>query len=243
MKKLICGGLVGLMTLGAFAAANDVLISFSTPGQDKYRDGTTVLDGECYALVWTATGKTFGGVNADGTCGEGSEIVLLAPLAKNGKCPPVVFEIDIDVYNTRNYAAGSFGVYLLDTRVKTEGGVGLAAIKDGVPQVVNNYSTASAAKSGVGGQGNTLAAVAAVDASVAVATEVADPKISSFKIENGKVVITVNGMSDAATYKVLTGTGITGLWNAVDAKAQGDTFKFDSPENGQFFKISGEKNF
>ena len=40
-----------LLCAGAFAAQNDALVSFSTPGPDKYADGTTVLDGEYYAIV------------------------------------------------------------------------------------------------------------------------------------------------------------------------------------------------
>ena len=109
MKKLLSIG-CAVMAMGAFAAADDVLISFSTPGQDKYADGNPVLDGECYALVWTK-GAQFGGINTDGTCvNAGDAIVLLAPLAKNGKCPPVVFEIDSAVYAEKKYAEGKFGV-------------------------------------------------------------------------------------------------------------------------------------
>ena len=61
MKKTMMMGLVLAGALGAFAGVDNVAITFSTPGPDAYRDGRTVLDGECYALVWTPTGASFGG--------------------------------------------------------------------------------------------------------------------------------------------------------------------------------------
>ena len=83
MKKI-------LFVFGAFALAFaataelDTLITFSTKGPDTYLDGKTVMDGECYALVWTKTGSTFAGLNADGTCvdPENNALVLAAPIAK-----------------------------------------------------------------------------------------------------------------------------------------------------------------
>ena len=41
--------------------------SSSATGVSLFADGTTVLDGECYALVWTADGATFGGIAAEVT--------------------------------------------------------------------------------------------------------------------------------------------------------------------------------
>ena len=116
MKKLMTMiGAVGL-AFAATAAMDDALLTFSTVGPDKYSDGTTVLDGECYALVWTKTGATFGGIAADGTAvAETDKIVLVAPVAKGGKCPKVVFEVDADDM-AKKYKGGSWSVLLLDTR-------------------------------------------------------------------------------------------------------------------------------
>ena len=50
MKKTMMMGVVLAGALSAFAGLDNVAITFSTPGPDKYRDGRTVLDGECYAL-------------------------------------------------------------------------------------------------------------------------------------------------------------------------------------------------
>ena len=93
MKKTAIIFTVAALCGAAFAAQNDALVSFSTKGPDAYADGTTVLDGECYALVWLQNGASGLTVAADGTA-TGGEIVLAAPIAKGGRYPSVVFEVD-----------------------------------------------------------------------------------------------------------------------------------------------------
>ncbi len=114
MKKNMLSMLAAMAATAAFAAANDVLVTFSTPGPDRYADGKPVMDGECYALCWS---KNFDGfaINSDGTA-TGGEVVLFAPLAKAGCCPKVVFEVDADKFDAKGYANGKWAVYLLDTR-------------------------------------------------------------------------------------------------------------------------------
>ena len=199
MKKLMTMiGAVGL-AFAATAAMDDALLTFSTVGPDKYSDGTTVLDGECYALVWTADGATFGGIAADGTAvAETDEIVLLAPVAKDGHCPDVLFQIPAAQVDK----GGTFGVYLLDTRVKAEDGTvapaGLNAA--GKLTLVNGYGLAteatkvakatsggakSVAEKGTSGQ---------VVAAGAAAPKVDQPKITSIKIEGDYVRLTVQNL-------------------------------------------------
>ena len=50
MKKLLFTMVVAAFG-AAFGAANDTILVFSTKGPDTYADGTSVLDGERYALV------------------------------------------------------------------------------------------------------------------------------------------------------------------------------------------------
>ena len=57
MKKTIAA-ICAFASAVAVAGMNDLLISFSTPGPDKYADGSEVQVGECYSLV---------GTKADGT--------------------------------------------------------------------------------------------------------------------------------------------------------------------------------
>ena len=199
MKKLMTMiGAVGL-AFAATAAMDDALLTFSTVGPDKYSDGTTVLDGECYALVRTAEGATFGGIAADGTAVvETDEIVLVAPLAVGGHCPDVLFQIPAEQVDK----GGTFGVYLLDTRVKAEDGtVAPAGLKaNGKPALVNGYGLATeatkvakatsggakaVAEKGTGGQ-----AVAAG----AAAPKVQQPKITSIQIQGDFVKLTVQNL-------------------------------------------------
>ena len=63
MKKILIAASAIASAL-ALTAAEYASVSFQTTGPDKYADGETVLDGECYALVWTADG-VFEGLNVD----------------------------------------------------------------------------------------------------------------------------------------------------------------------------------
>ena len=118
MKKLL---MMVAMAVGVTVSAdsqNDKLISFSTSGTSYYQDGLTkIVDNECFALVWTKDGSTFGGFNADGTLkdGENNKLVRVVNFAKDGHCPPITFVIPADEVEGI-YAGGSFAVYLLDTR-------------------------------------------------------------------------------------------------------------------------------
>ena len=62
----------------AFGSMQDKLARFSTPGPDRYADGSIVQDGECYALVWSPAGTAFAGFNADGTPVSSRDRVVLA---------------------------------------------------------------------------------------------------------------------------------------------------------------------
>lgn len=242
MKKLLfsVAAVAGLASMGAM---NDALLTFSTQGPDKYADGTTVLDGECYALVWTADGN-FDGIKADGApVDPADEIVLVAPLAKNGACPNVLFQIDAKKADA--LAGGSYGVYLLDTRIKTDdGSVVLADLKDGKPGAANGsavVSDAASAKSSE--QGSLAVAATAVGGASVTAESIIDvPKITGIKVDGATIKVTVAGMSPVATYKVVAGEKPGEIKTQLDAKAKGDTFEFAKPE-GQFFKVIGVRNF
>ena len=98
MKKPM--GMVSALAMAsaaAFGGISDRVVVFSTPGPDRYADGSKVLDGECYALVWSPVGEVFGGFNADGTAVNAADRVVLAgALAKNGKCMEAIFQVPED---------------------------------------------------------------------------------------------------------------------------------------------------
>ncbi|MBR0506879.1 MAG: hypothetical protein IJJ84_15875 [Kiritimatiellae bacterium] len=227
-KLMTMIGVAGL-AFAATAAIDDALLAFSTVGPDKYADGTTVLDGECYALVWTANGATFGGIAADGTpVAETDKIVLLAPVAKGGRCPNVLFQIDSAKLDGE-LKDGTFGVYLLDTRVAADGAVKPAGVKNGKLSLVNGYGlTTKPTKVGKASAGGATTAQEkeseggqAVAAGAAAPKDLPQPKITSIKIEGDYVKLTVQNLP--GFMRVSSGAGISaddtqGAAQATDGK-------------------------
>lgn len=232
----------------AFGAANDTVISFSTPGIDSYADGSRVLPGESYALVWTAKGSTFGGLSADcQPISENDKLVMVAPLAKRGRCPVTVVEIDAN--DAKQYENGTFSLYLLDTRTKGANGVvALASYVNGLPQVVNSVGATDATKDfaavdGVAGQINAGAAVKL--GAVGVYTQVDAPQITAIEIKGAQIRIRVKGMSDVANYFVVPGNAPGNFAPAMDATPDAEGFTFEKPEDqdATFFKVIGVRKF
>ena len=119
----------------AFAGMEDMVLRFSTPGLDRYADGTVVMDGECYALVWSPKGTAFSGFNADGTAVSAADrVVLAAPLAENGKCRAALFQVPAEEY--AELKGGEWAVCLVDTRMAN--GVP-AGVQDSKPLRVNRW--------------------------------------------------------------------------------------------------------
>ena len=138
-KHLISTIFSVIAPLAVLAATEDFpgdrLVSFSSPGPDRYADGTIVPDGECYALVWSPAGKTFSGFNADGTASSSSDRVVLAgALAQNGRCRDSIFQVPEATYAALE--GGTWAVCLVDTRRLN--GVP-AGVKDGKPVRVNRW--------------------------------------------------------------------------------------------------------
>ncbi len=135
-----CGVAAALLALllspfRASAALDDMVLTFSTPGIDRYADGRRVVDGECYALVWSPAGKAFSGFNADGTAASPQDcVVLAAPLAQNGRCPETIFQIPAEEY--AELQNGSWTVCLVDTRRANGVPAGAA---NGLPKRVNRW--------------------------------------------------------------------------------------------------------
>ena len=106
MNKTEFSALTVILAGAAFAAANEKLVMFSTKGTDTYADGSTVLDKECYALVWDTDSEPFS-VAVDGTT-TGGDIVLYAPFAIDGHCPKVLFEVDSALVASKYTTGGSW---------------------------------------------------------------------------------------------------------------------------------------
>ena len=225
MKTQILTMVAALAAGAALAAANDVVVTFSTPGPDRYADGATVRDGERYALCWS---QDFGGfrINSDGTA-EGGSIVLSAPVAKGGRCPTVVFEVDA-AYAAANFPGGEWAVYLLDTRdfgaarINTSGCVGKATVATGmVGSLVGGETTTSVVAGGV---------------------EVPRPEVTGIKVVDGMVYVTVKGTVPFLAYGLTEGAAPDAVDTAVEGSQPGladeeITLVTPAKEGAAFFKV------
>ena len=237
MKKTLMAGLVGLLATAAFAGKDNVVVTFYTTGPDTYADGSKVVDGETYALVWTPTGSEFAGFNADGTAIAPSKVALKAPVAKDGKCPIVKFEIDED-YAKANFQDGTWGVYLLDTRVFATTDEGAATTATGATdaKTVNGYGKVGTAN------GQFASASASAPASVsAIPADKQNAVIKGIKVVDGFVYITVSGTVSTAEYSLNAGVTPTEV-EAVDTKkgnTAGDVIIVrEAKAGGEFFSVN-----
>lgn len=240
MKKTLVAGLVGLLAAASFAGKDNVVVTFCTQGPDTYADGTPVLDGETYALVWTPTGSAFQGFAADGSAVAPSKVVLKAPVAKGGKCPFVKFEID-ETYAKANYAGGTWGVYLLDTRTfaKELGADGKPQATGAFGAAVNGYGEVMTAKTSVGFV--SADGAAAVGAGL-MPTDKGEVKITNIELKDGKVFITVSGTVSSAAYAVAEGETPNAI-QPTETAAAGNTagemiLVRDQKAGGAFFKVN-----
>ena len=231
------------MSAGVFAGLPSYVM-FSSTGPDKYADGTPVLDGEVYALVWTKTGTTFAGFNADGTVvdAENSKLVSSAPIATDSHCPPVMYMLtgansDLD-------ATGSFSVYLLDTRVKsaaatTVGGENVEG-KTVVTAINATTAVATAVKGGASASATEAPAAGAVVS--AVPADAPNPRITAVEVVGGQVIVKVAdtvpylqyGISAGKTPSKLDQTDLVDGVNGTDGVL---TLIVDDPAENRFFKV------
>jgi hypothetical protein len=226
MKKIFFLLSVGIALVSLAHSVGDARLSFSTKGPDLYADGSVVMDGECYALVWSNDG-IFDGFSANGECIDSADrIVLIAPVAKDGRCPPVLFQIpEAEAEALKN---GQYAVYLLDTRVASGESVRPCGTVNGKLALMNGYGAASAnlAINGANADKKAEEAETASGGQVASILSAApsncvQPRIKAMRIDGDNVFLTVENLkgfmrvssgsdvsaSDAATAAVETNGG------------------------------------
>lgn len=211
MNRFVITAFSLLIGATAFAGMDNVVLAFSTQGPDKYADGTAVVDGECYALVWTPAGATFAGIDSTGAAVAPSKVVLKAPVAKGGKCPDVLFEVDSD-YAKANYPGGTWGVYLLDTRkfkTNAEGIILKGEVAScGLPgNPVNGYGEVGAKISCASGVAS-LGVTGSVSTGIPSATPEAgqNVKINKIDVDKDYVYLHVTGTLSSQIYGVQSGS-------------------------------------
>lgn len=251
MKKLVMLGVLAA-SVSAFAAVNDLVLTFSSEGPDTYADGTAVLDGECYALVWLPAGSTGFALAADGTVADPAqgELILTAPVAKGGRCPTVAFQVAAAFAD--RHADGTWALYLLDTRRTSESGaVSLAGTANGRAKAVNaigQVAGASVQAVAAGGASAPLSAGAtagtvAAEAS-ALPADVPQPTVKGVRVEGGYVYVTVENTVPYLRYNLAAGTdpanvgGANAAKNPVSGNADGEIILV-APANdaGGFFRV------
>ena len=239
MKKILMTILAMIAASTVLANQGSVLLTFSTIGPDRYADGTTVKDGERYALTWTRTGATFAGITLEGkAAGDQTDNVVLTvkKLAKGGHCMEYVYEVPaakVDTY----VGKGTFSVHLLDTRI-ADGTPGGKAVG------VNGYSVSqpSVSSSSTMLQSVSSDAVCADNASV-VPNSIHAPIIKSIEVKDGIVRLTVKQTSKLLRYGVSSGETPAVLADDTsfprkDGKDDGDIV-IEAPAKGVggFFKV------
>ena len=240
MKKTITLFAAAALSGAAFAAANDVLITFSTKGPDKYADGSYVLDGERYALCWSKDFSQFS-IGANGVA-TGGKIVLSAPVAKDRRCPTIVFEVNAKKAATE-YAGGSYAVYMLDTRKYADGQVvGLAG---GTSAVNASGAVGAELKVGVGNVASlATSSAASAGTGTAVPADVPQPEITGIRVLDGNVYVTVKGTVPFLAYSLTEsatpdGKGAATAAAQSGADSQDDEITLVAPakEGGAFLKV------
>lgn len=241
MKCMKLGVVLAAATfaVGAFAiGTGDLLVSFSTEA-DTYADGTPVLDGEWYALCWSKN-ETFGGFDLD--CNplvDGDKVLVLAPLAKGGRCGNTLFVVKAKDKPTVH---GNYFVYLLDTRdvdgavAERNGNVPDGAVNGSV--VSKNYTATATSTSGDVVSSGTVDENAAWSES-AIA-DLVQPRIVDFKpLPNAMVKIDVVDMLPGVKYNVLMGESLDNLNTyGVTTPKTGDTATFElEAGDAKFFKV------
>lgn len=232
MKKTIAV-LFAMAAAAVFAVgSDDFLVTFSTPGPDKYADGTEVLDNECYSLVYTV--------------GDVQTRVLTVSAAKNGKCMPVLFVLT--AAEAAQFKGGEWGVFLLDTRdfAKDATGKTLSELdSNGQPKVVN---VTAAVAEGITADGIANAsATSAVTAGSYDLAAVPTPKVTGIKIVGANVVVTVKDTVPYVGYTLQAGSDVK-AFSVPDgaATASGNAageimLVTPKAEGAQFFKVSTVK--
>ena len=236
--------LMAAAAIAAFADGDDnVVVLVTTAGPDTYKGGETVLDGECYALVWSSDGVFDGFTAAGEPVDKNDRIVNVGAVAKNGHCR-AAFEISATLVDSLKN--GVYAIYLLDTRVKEGESVVPRGLVNGKLAVLNGYgevsegvtvsagvAVANETQDGEGG-GKHVGTVAAP------APNVQQPKIKKIVPEEGGMAIYVENLK--GYMRVQTGKDLSlsdGVTPAVQTGGSDDTVKIVVPKEGDsgFYKV------
>lgn len=203
------------------------LMTFSTVGPDCYADGTPVLDGEYYALVWQteAAGDVTFTMSGEAVDSANAVVLRALPRAKDGKCRLTTFAID-SADLPKLSAAGKLKLYLLDTRIYV-GGVaavgGLTSVQASVPVTAMCRVTT----------GSTIGALSTKSfAATQVSEDVPSPLITGISLSETSVTLTIADTVDGINYTVVDPlTGKSAASSVVVTGKTGAEVKLEIPRS------------
>jgi len=186
-------------------------LTASTTGPDRYADGSLVLAGETYLLVYVNEGATFGGVRTDGTLVNtaSNAIATTGTATDDARCGMVAIQYPASLYPS----LVEWALVLLDTRnANGVGGlvVGVSEVTDGVNlgTAKNSMAPAGVVAQAEAGEGLTVSRKAKLPAGVTA------PVISSIEPTANGAKIRVANVAATVPYDVETTTDLaSGDWS------------------------------
>lgn len=261
MRRMFCLA-IGCLALAtsAWGASSPATILVQSEGPDKYADGTDVLVGELYAVVWVADGVTFRFLaNGSWDVAEGCELLHLVKTQMAGCCSSWdfmnwPFQVQLSADQMSRYGSGRFELHLLDTRrldktlAPTEGSdVVPEATRINLATLVAGVSVADAVANVNGGKCIRLADQPAVAA--LVPEDAPRPIITSCRldVERREFVLTVKKTVTYLNYNISQGTtptaddivggAVTPVEGAGEAEEMTIRVPLQGNEKSGFFKV------
>lgn len=215
----IAAGIVLAGLAWAGVARGENLSIFLETYADYYADGSSVVDGEYYALVWLKTGVTFAGFKADGTLvnsPEDAHLFTVQPWAMGGCVAEK--QVQINEALAKDYLdKGTWNFFVLDTRVASGTDAdGKPVYVSGQPTAVNGWGLVASFEVSRA-YGELIGECYLTDDNIVVRMKVGDiavvpesvgdtPRISAIRREGGSVYLKVADTASCLQYDVSSGS-------------------------------------
>ena len=253
MKRIMLAAVMAA-ALGAFADGDDnIAVLVSTTGPDCYLGGDVVMDGECYALVWSRDG-VFEGFTAGGAPIDTNDCVVnVGAVAKGGRCR-AAFEVSASL--AAELENGVYAVYVLDTRVTDGGETKPRGLVNGKLVALNGYGEVAegvtvSARSGVAVATETEAPPAKaslraahggkrVRTAASPAPDVQQPKIKRIALEDGGMALYIENLKGYMRVKMGKDLSLSDdVSPAVQTDGADDAVRIVVPTKGDsgFYKV------
>lgn len=199
---------------------DDVLVTYTASANDTYFKGEPIVGKACYALVWTAKGKTFAGFNSDGSLSAPDQDDLFAAIAldRGETCD---FLISKDEYDLRRKEGWTMAVYLLDTRDAT--GVAVEPDSSGRLSRVSRWGLA-VSSAAIFTQSELLTGLPVLAQGAETMSDLSRDEegstiaITSVSVDGDDIVIESEGGSPTCTYAMSSGATTDSISGADEAQ-------------------------